>query len=265
VIRLIDLLNAFRTHPFLKDRMVLKGGTALNLFVFDLPRLSVDAEIAPGKYTSFEALGICTIDAGTETQLADLGGLYRALGKTVYAVCDKPSTEDEAAINAQVDELFMHSEKGIEDLVLKNTTTGALERFTALLAWPPHLLHKNPDPKADVVNAVGDYFDWAKANWGIADFLVRCNEDEIPRIQTLLDVANSHADVIKGNPQLSDPYVLFLAFADSSLNFELRAIIRNVDRRLQVISDMNRAIDATIGYAQLAEGINWVPWREARF
>jgi len=51
-------------------------------------------------------------------------------------------------------------------------------------------------------------------------------------------------NVIKGNPQLSDPYVLLLGFADSSLNFELRAIIRNVDQRLQVISDMNRAIDA---------------------
>lgn len=45
VIRLIDLLNAFRSHPFLKDRMVLKGGTALNLFVFDLPRLSVDIDL----------------------------------------------------------------------------------------------------------------------------------------------------------------------------------------------------------------------------
>ena len=45
VIRLIELLNAFRAHPFLKDRMVLKGGTALNLFVFDLPRLSVDIDL----------------------------------------------------------------------------------------------------------------------------------------------------------------------------------------------------------------------------
>ena len=45
VIRLIELLNAFRSHPFLKDRMVLKGGTALNLFVFDLPRLSVDIDL----------------------------------------------------------------------------------------------------------------------------------------------------------------------------------------------------------------------------
>ena len=45
VIRLIGLLDAFRNHPFLKDRVVLKGGTALNLFVFDLPRLSVDIDL----------------------------------------------------------------------------------------------------------------------------------------------------------------------------------------------------------------------------
>lgn len=45
VIRLINLLNAFQSHPFLKDRMALKGGTALNLFVFDLPRLSVDIDL----------------------------------------------------------------------------------------------------------------------------------------------------------------------------------------------------------------------------
>ena len=45
VIRLIDLLNAFQRHPYLKDRVVLKGGTALNLFIFDLPRLSVDIDL----------------------------------------------------------------------------------------------------------------------------------------------------------------------------------------------------------------------------
>jgi predicted nucleotidyltransferase component of viral defense system len=41
VICLIELLNAIRSHPFFKDRMVLKGGTALNLFVFGLPRILV--------------------------------------------------------------------------------------------------------------------------------------------------------------------------------------------------------------------------------
>lgn len=44
-IRLVSLLNALRSHPFLKTRVALKGGTALNLFVFDVPRLSVDIDL----------------------------------------------------------------------------------------------------------------------------------------------------------------------------------------------------------------------------
>jgi hypothetical protein len=37
VIRLLDLWEGFRSHPFLESRFALKGGTALNLFVFDVP------------------------------------------------------------------------------------------------------------------------------------------------------------------------------------------------------------------------------------
>jgi predicted nucleotidyltransferase component of viral defense system len=42
---LLQLLDAIRSHPFLKDRLVLKGGTALNLFIFAAPRLSVDIDL----------------------------------------------------------------------------------------------------------------------------------------------------------------------------------------------------------------------------
>lgn len=45
VFHLIGLLNGFNSHPFLKERLALKGGTALNLFLFDLPRLSVDIDL----------------------------------------------------------------------------------------------------------------------------------------------------------------------------------------------------------------------------
>lgn len=44
-IHLLNLLEGFRSHPFLKGRLALKGGTALNLFLFDLPRLSVDIDL----------------------------------------------------------------------------------------------------------------------------------------------------------------------------------------------------------------------------
>ncbi|MBM3775401.1 MAG: nucleotidyl transferase AbiEii/AbiGii toxin family protein [Acidobacteria bacterium] len=45
VFHLLTLLEGFNRHPFLKDRVALKGGTAINLFVLDLPRLSVDIDL----------------------------------------------------------------------------------------------------------------------------------------------------------------------------------------------------------------------------
>jgi len=45
VIHLLNLLEGFNSHPFLKGRWALKGGTALNLFLFDVPRLSVDIDL----------------------------------------------------------------------------------------------------------------------------------------------------------------------------------------------------------------------------
>lgn len=45
VAQLLHLLATLNTHPFLKGRWALKGGTALNLFVFDVPRLSVDIDL----------------------------------------------------------------------------------------------------------------------------------------------------------------------------------------------------------------------------
>ncbi len=42
---LLELLAGLDTHPYLRGRLALKGGTALNLFVLDLPRLSVDIDL----------------------------------------------------------------------------------------------------------------------------------------------------------------------------------------------------------------------------
>jgi len=43
--RLLQFLDALRSHPFLEKRLALKGGTALNLFLWDVPRLSVDLDL----------------------------------------------------------------------------------------------------------------------------------------------------------------------------------------------------------------------------
>jgi len=77
-------------------------------------------------------------------------------------------------------QLFMHSESGFEDLVLKNTTQAALQRFADSLDWPPHLKSKYPDLAKNTAAALADYFAWSKGNWGLADYLSQCSEGKIP-------------------------------------------------------------------------------------
>jgi predicted nucleotidyltransferase component of viral defense system len=73
VLRLLDLLDGLRAHPFLKSRIALKGGTALHLFIFDVPRLSVDIDL---NYTGA---------ADRETMLAERPKIEQA----IQAVCGR--------------------------------------------------------------------------------------------------------------------------------------------------------------------------------
>jgi predicted nucleotidyltransferase component of viral defense system len=45
LLRLRELLTEFHKHSFLRNKLVLKGGTALNLFYLDVARLSVDIDL----------------------------------------------------------------------------------------------------------------------------------------------------------------------------------------------------------------------------
>ncbi len=60
----------------------------------------------------------------------------------------------------------------------------------------------------------------------------------------LLKVANDHPDVLTGGIIAPEPRALFMAFGDSSLDFELRCFVRDIDRRRTIMSDLNFAIDA---------------------
>lgn len=157
--------------------LIAEGDTEAAALPVVARRLS---DLNPATYSSIEALGITVINAKTETQIADLGKLYAGLGKRVFALCDLQTAEAQQAIEAEVEQLFMHPEKGIEDLVLKNTTLEAMNRFSQSLAWPPHLAAKHAGANVNMIDALMDYFQWFKGNWGIADFLAQCSEAEIP-------------------------------------------------------------------------------------
>lgn len=45
VLRLCDILQYLNTNPLLSNHLALKGGTAINLVIFNLPRLSVDIDL----------------------------------------------------------------------------------------------------------------------------------------------------------------------------------------------------------------------------
>lgn len=175
--------------------MIAEGATEAASFPVVCRRL---AELNPDTYSSLEALGICTIDAGGQTNIPDLAKLYRDLGKRTFAICDKQTAEHKALIEAQVDCVFMCDEKGFEDLILENTTEVALKRFAMQITWPQHLQQKYPDPQVEVKAALRDYFGGKKADWGVADFLVQCTENEIPK--WVRDACKSLKDICEPAP-----------------------------------------------------------------
>lgn len=64
VVRLTELLETLRSHPFLKTRIALKGGTALNLFVLRLPTDSPLARGLGGLTIHWEVFGLRGPGAG---------------------------------------------------------------------------------------------------------------------------------------------------------------------------------------------------------
>lgn len=157
--------------------LIAEGQTEASAFPVACRKL---AELNPVIYSSLEALGVCVVDADGETNIPGMAKLYRELGKRTFALCDKQDAANQALIEAEVEIMLMHAEKGFEGLVLKGAAEDSLKRFTTLLDWPMHLTNKYPDPSADVYKALADYFSWSKGNWGIADFFAQCSEDEIP-------------------------------------------------------------------------------------
>ncbi len=105
--------------------------------------------------------------------------------------------------------------------------------------------------RSDVIVPNSELISGQVTNWMFRDSLGRVvlpvgvaygTDTELVK-SILLDIAYQHPSVITKSPILSKPWVLFRTFGDSSLNFELRCYIREVDNRLTVMSDMNFEID----------------------
>ena len=105
--------------------------------------------------------------------------------------------------------------------------------------------------RADVIVPNSELISGQVTNWMLHDSRGRARipvgvaygSDTQKVKQLLLTIANEHPDVVTDGSS-PVPKVIFRGFGDSALDFELRCFIRNIDSRLDVISDLNFAIDA---------------------
>ena len=71
------------------------------------------------------------------------------------------------------------------------------------------------------------------------------------KVKEILErVANEHPGAVTSG-FTPEPHVLFRAFGDSALEFELRVFIHNIDQHLHIVSDINFAIDAAFREAHI--------------
>jgi len=106
--------------------------------------------------------------------------------------------------------------------------------------------------RADVIVPNSELITAKVTNWMLRDRYGRIripigigyNSDVEKAYKVLLEIAEKHPMVLTKKSTVADPKVLFRKFGDNSLDLELRCFIREIDERLNVISEINFAIVA---------------------
>jgi predicted nucleotidyltransferase component of viral defense system len=132
----VRLLIDIAPEVFKSPRFAMKGGTALNLFVQDMPRLSVDIDVVFTEHTMSRDDALQTI----ESDLKDAAAILEAQGYTV-AVPRKPNGEDvklfvrddRAEVKIEVNHIFRGILLPITAVPL---SPAAQEMFTSQLSVP---------------------------------------------------------------------------------------------------------------------------------
>jgi len=104
--------------------------------------------------------------------------------------------------------------------------------------------------RADVIVPNSELISGQVTNWMLQDtqgrarirISVAYGSDTEKVKELLLETAKVNPQIVNDEDHYK-PKVLFLRFGESSLDFELRVYVQNIDERLNVISDLNFAID----------------------
>lgn len=124
----------------------------------------------------------------------------------------------------------------IKRIGLRSTTVQTLEQADVII------------PNADLIN--NQVTNWTLSNRQVRLTIpvgVAYGSDVRLAMETLLACAKENSDV----SQTPEPQVLFLSFGESSLEFELRAWVRDVSHRLAVNSELHQEIDRRFRKAKI--------------
>lgn len=115
--------------------LVVEGGTELAL----LPAVSAALEEALGRenYSHIDLAGVSLFDAGSDSQVPKYGPIFESLGKTAFAMHDKPKrpfTDEQQGQLARYRQLWDTGYSGIEELLVEEVATAALRRFLKRVA-----------------------------------------------------------------------------------------------------------------------------------
>ncbi|MBF0265522.1 MAG: mechanosensitive ion channel [Gammaproteobacteria bacterium] len=105
--------------------------------------------------------------------------------------------------------------------------------------------------RADVLVPNSELISSQVTNWMLRDSMGRvivpvgvAYGTEVRKVEKILTkIALEHPAVIYNDWRVSEPKVIFMRFGDSSLDFELRCFINNIDNRMSVRSDLLFAIE----------------------
>ena len=132
----VRLLLRIAPEVFANDLFAMKGGTAINLFVQNMPRLSVDIDVVyvPRQTPRDEALAAIQQElAAIEQRLAPLGLRTRLIGSKDLSDTKLLVENDTSQVKIEVNTVFRGTVLPIERLALCEKTT---EQFAAELALP---------------------------------------------------------------------------------------------------------------------------------
>lgn len=103
VLRLVDVLQYIAQNDKLSDCLVLKGGTAINLTVFEMPRLSVDIDL--------DFHRDCTLDGMLQHRAVINAEILAYMSSQGYSL--SPSTKNPHSLDSWV--FFYHNSAGNRD------------------------------------------------------------------------------------------------------------------------------------------------------